>query len=91
MDEDWSMKNVVLKTSRFDHPHNFQTLKDCFESTMVEFALTGKQLCWLTDNGSNMIQHEHLNIKRIACFAHSINRLIQPHFKSIDGQFEPHR
>lgn len=78
INQDWSMKSTVLKTSRFDHPHNFQTLKANFESTMLEYGLTQKRVCAITDNGSNMIKCvRHLNIKRIPCLAHSTNRLIQ--------------
>lgn len=78
MNEDWEMKNTVLKTSRFDHPHNSETLKKSFESTLLEYNLVGKEVCAITDGGSNMIKCvQELEIERIGCVAHSTNRLIQ--------------
>lgn len=75
--DDWTMKSVILKTSRFDQPHNGQTLKEQFLSVTKEFKIDDKFLIGISDGGKNMIKClELLNILRLGCFAHSCNRLI---------------
>lgn len=75
--EDWSMKSVILKTSRLDHPHSAEALKDNFLLIAKEFKIDEKCLIAVTDNGSNMIKClKLLKVFRLGCFAHSCNRLI---------------
>lgn len=77
MDDDWIMKNVVLKTSRFDHRHTGESLKQNYLEVVKEFGIDDKRLIAVTDGGSNMIKClKLLNVQRIGCVAHSCNRLI---------------
>lgn len=74
---EWSMKSIILKTSRFDHPHTGESLKNFFQSTVNEYSLHGKNLLGISDGGSNVIKClELLHIQRLGCMAHSCNRLI---------------
>lgn len=74
---DWTMKNVVLKTTRFDHPHTGESLKQHYLEVAKEFGIDGKMLIAVTDGGSNVVKClELLNVQRIGCVAHSCNRLI---------------
>lgn len=71
------MNSIILKTSRFDHPHTGESLKECFESTVNEYSIGDKCLLGISDGGSNVIKClELLHIQRIGCMAHSCNRLI---------------
>lgn len=74
---EWSMNSIILKTSRFDHPHTGQSLKDFLVLTVNEYSINEKYLIGISDGGSNVIKClELLHIQRIGCMAHSCNRLI---------------
>lgn len=73
----WKLVSTVLKTTFFEAPHTAVRIRDVFKELLSEYGLTDKKVCCVTDGGGNMkLACTYLNVKRLACVAHQINRLI---------------
>lgn len=76
--EDWTIFNTVLRTSHFEAPHTAERTKNMFIKLLNDFNLQNKKIFSVTDGGAKMkASCELLKVKRMACIAHQINRLIQ--------------
>lgn len=76
--KDWTIFHTVLKTSHFQAPHTGERTKNMFNKLLNDFNLQNKKIVCVTDGGSNMkTSCDLMKVKRLACIAHQINRLIQ--------------
>lgn len=71
------MYSLVLKTGEFKNQHFAENIVESYKELIEEFQLAEKNITLVTDNATNMIAAaEMLDIKRLPCIAHRIQRLI---------------
>ncbi|KNC23961.1 hypothetical protein FF38_09063 [Lucilia cuprina] len=71
------MKVVTLKTEAFPRPHTAYAVSEKIYESLKELKLVSKNICAVTDGGSNIVAALKLrNINRFGCIAHILHRFL---------------
>ncbi|KAI8118760.1 Transposable element Hobo transposase [Lucilia cuprina] len=75
--QNFEMQVITLKTEIFPRPHTSSAVSTKIQETIVEFGLENKELCAVTDGGTNIIAAlKKENIVRYGCLAHALHRFL---------------
>ncbi|XP_065354383.1 uncharacterized protein LOC135948858 [Calliphora vicina] len=68
---------ITLKTEIFPRPHTANAVAEKIEESIQEFNLNNKNICSVTDGGTNIVAALKLKkIQRFGCCAHALHRFI---------------
>ncbi|XP_065359861.1 uncharacterized protein LOC135953781, partial [Calliphora vicina] len=74
---EFEIKIVTLKTEIFPRPHTALAVSEKMYDALVKFNLQQKDICAVTDGGSNIVAALKLkNINRFGCTAHILHRFL---------------
>ncbi|XP_061399256.1 zinc finger BED domain-containing protein 4-like [Musca vetustissima] len=75
--QNFQMQIVTLKTEIFPRPHTGLAVVEKIEEALCEFNLLEKNICAVTDGGSNIVSALKIkNIPRYGCMAHVLHRFL---------------
>lgn len=78
IDEDTKLQSALLGCINYNERHTSQNLCDFMKSVMAEWQISHKVAAIISDNAANILSAVRLGEWRsIACFAHSLNLVVQ--------------
>ncbi|KAJ8362710.1 hypothetical protein SKAU_G00115410 [Synaphobranchus kaupii] len=80
IDDEWEMKDVVLKTTEITTDHKAENVAACIGEILDEYSIKREAVIAVTtDNASNYINavEKHLGAVSVPCVAHTINLAVQ--------------
>ncbi|KAJ8333934.1 hypothetical protein SKAU_G00412530 [Synaphobranchus kaupii] len=80
VDDEWEMKDVVLKTKVITTDHKAENVAACIGEILDEYSIKREAVIAVTtDNASNYINavEKHLGAVSVPCVAHTINLAVQ--------------
>lgn len=75
--QQFKLEVVTLKTEIFPRPHTATAVAEKIKVSLMEFNLSNKNICAVTDGGSNIVAAlKTENISRYGCIAHALHRFL---------------
>lgn len=84
VDEETKLQSALLGCINYDERHTSENLCNLMKNVMAEWQISHKVAAVVSDNAANILAAVRLGDWRsIACFAHSLNRVVQQATKEI--------
>lgn len=82
------VNSILLKLRELEHPQTADSLVPIIDSTLDQFFLKGKPLCFTTDEGQNLKSAVKLmRHLRVSCISHEVHNFVSRDLKKICKKF----